>query len=340
MKAVIMNGFGPAKKLTLGDRPTPVPLEKEVLIRIKATGFNPVDWKIRDGWYGGDPHQILGCDCSGIIDSVGPNVTRFSKGDEVYGMAHMRGSNGTYAEFVCLPEELVYKKPTSLSFEEAAAVPLAALTAYRATRAIKKGSTVFIAGIGGGVGSFAAQFVKIFGAKTIFTLAKEAKSAKFIQENLKVEKEHIVLYEGLSIEQIKENLLTLTKGRFFEATVDLVGGDVKQLCLELTNYSGNFSTILPEDNFSFPTWSQTSIPFAKNLSLHWVRVGAELLDDDRTTWQIYPEHFSQITEMLNKGILRPPSIEMVGSLSAEAVQKAHALLETGRVKGKLVMVVS
>lgn len=139
MRAVVMKEFGPVENLVMEEVSKPIPSDGEVRIRIKAAGFNPVDWKIREKWYGGEPGQILGSDCSGVIDQVGPNVKGFAVGDEVYAMTFMQCSNGSYAEFVTIPSVLISKKPHNLTFEQAAAVPLAAMTAYRATRAIKKG---------------------------------------------------------------------------------------------------------------------------------------------------------------------------------------------------------
>jgi NADPH2:quinone reductase len=179
MNAIQMRGFGSSDLFAIKELPKPSPQEGEVQIRIKAAAFNPVDYKIRQGWYKGDSERILGFDCSGIIDAVGTGVSNFKVGDEVYAMT-IKSSNGSYAEFVSLPAIFVAKKPASLSFEQAAATPLAAMTAYRATiaaSAFKKTDVVFVAGIGGGVGSFAIQFLRKIGVKEIFTIAKDQESA-------------------------------------------------------------------------------------------------------------------------------------------------------------------
>lgn len=338
-----MNGFGSADLLNVQDLPTPFPKDHEVRIRIKAAGFNPVDWKIREGWYGGDPHQILGCDCSGIVDAVGAEVKRFAIGDEVYAMSFFKSSNGGYAEWACVPVELVAKKPRSVTFEQAAVIPLASMTAYRATLAVlapKKEDVIFIAGAGGGVGIFATQFLRLAGAKKIYTVAKDKESALFLQENLGFAQDHILIYEGLSMELLKEKLLAMNGGRLFEATLDLVGGETKRLCLELTGYSGHFSTILPEKEFIFPIWNEDAIPRARNMSIHQVAVGSEFGSSDREYWQIYKRHLEHISQMLENGVLKPPPTQVVGPLCVETVRRAHAELKLGHVKGKLVMVVN
>jgi NADPH:quinone reductase-like Zn-dependent oxidoreductase len=241
-----------------------------------------------------------------------------------------------------LPEELVARKPNNISFEEAAAIPLAALTAYRATIAVssvKKEEVVFIAGLGGGVGSFALQFARFSGTQMIYTIAKDEESSLFLQKKMGIERDHIVIYEELNLGQLKEKLLTRNDGRFFNTTLDFVGGEMKRLCLELTGYSGHFVSILPEDEkFNFPIWTYGAIPFARNLSIHQISLGAELRDNNREYWKIYAHHLEHIAQMLENGTINPPSIQIMGSLSANTVQKAHALLEQRRIKGKLVMI--
>jgi NADPH:quinone reductase-like Zn-dependent oxidoreductase len=340
MKTIVMNGFGSADLLTLQERPLPIPNEGEVRIQIKASGFNPVDWKILEGWYGGDPHTILGCECSGVVDALGAGVKEFSVGDKVYAITFGRTSNGSYAQFLCAPAKLVAKMPSNLSFEEASAIPLAAMTAYRATvacSAFKKGDKVFVAGAGGGVGSFAIQFLKMAGITEIFTVAKDSASAQFLQKNLKIPSSHILIYEGLTPSQMKEQLIALNGGRLFDATLDLVGKEIKQLCIELTGYSGHFSTILPEKDFNMPIWNENAIPRIRNMSIHQIAVGAELGDDDRETWEIYKRHLNLISQMLETNALKAPSVQNLGTLSLATVQKAHVLLKSHRVKGKLVM---
>ena len=341
MQVVAMNGFGPLDTFALEKRKTPTPETGEVRIRIKSVGFNPVDWKIRKNWYGGDPKQVMGCECSGIVDAIGPGVEDFSVGDEVSAMT-FRSSNGSYAQYSCVPQELVIKKPKNLSFNEACIVPLASMTAYRATlavSAVKKGDIVFVAGAGGGVGSFAIQLLKKAGAAKIYTIARDEKSAHFLIQNAGINKDHILIYAGLSNEELKDKLLTMNEGHFFNATFDFVGGEMKSLCLELTGFSGHFSTIVPEAKFDFPFWEENSIPRGRNLSVHQVAIGAELGSTEKRSMQVYKEHLKIIMDLLEAGELKPPSVTVMGLFSKKTVQQAHELLESGRTKGKLVMVV-
>ncbi|MBF8263419.1 MAG: putative oxidoreductase, Zn-binding protein [Parachlamydiales bacterium] len=344
MKAVVMKEFSLSKGLVLVELPVPKPQSWEVRIAVIASGFNPIDWKIRAGKFGGKTERVLGCECSGIVNAVGTDVKSFCVGDAVFALPFHRSSNGSYAEFVCLPETLVAKKPGGLSFEQAAVIPLATLTAYRATRSVSScidGANVLIAGAGGGVGGFVHQFVKMQKDVSVYSLARDAASRQFLEEKIGIQRERILIYGGLSESEIKQGLMGMTRGALFDATYDLVGGTTKNVCLDMTNYSGHFATTLPEHGPNPPAvWPYSSIPFGRNLSVHLVNIGAELDSDSRATWTVYQKQLKLIAELLEKKSLLPPHTTIVGSLSADTVQKAHDLLHAGRVKGKLVMSVN
>jgi NADPH:quinone reductase-like Zn-dependent oxidoreductase len=174
MKACFIEGFGGRDKLKVADLPKPQAAEGEVLVRIHAAGVNPVDWKIREGWLKDlFPHRfpvILGWDMAGTVEAVGPAAGRFKPGDQVYAYARLPEIHkGTYAEYIALPESHLAFKPENLSMAEAASIPLAALTAYQALEAggLQKGQSVFILGASGGVGSSAVQLAAIKGARVI-----------------------------------------------------------------------------------------------------------------------------------------------------------------------------
>jgi NADPH:quinone reductase-like Zn-dependent oxidoreductase len=176
MKAVTINRYGGPEVLTIKEVSKPVPLENEVLIKVKATSLNAADWHIMRGQPGvyrvvlgirKPKYSILGADVAGIVEAVGKNVTEFQNGDEVFGDLAVHNF-GAFAEYVCVPENIVVLKPQSLTFEEAAAIPLAgatALTALRFHGEIKDGQQVAINGASGGVGVYAIQLAKGQGAK-------------------------------------------------------------------------------------------------------------------------------------------------------------------------------
>jgi NADPH:quinone reductase-like Zn-dependent oxidoreductase len=173
MKAIVVHQNGGPEALKYEDAPRPEPKVDEILIRTMAAGVNPVDAYIRSGRYGGGGQEsyIPGMDVAGVVEKVGNQVTRFKIGDPVYAYLSFKEQGG-YAEFTIAKENETAIKPKNISFEQAAAVPLAATTAWQAligTAGLKAGQTVLIHGGSGGVGHFAIQIAKARGAKVIAT---------------------------------------------------------------------------------------------------------------------------------------------------------------------------
>lgn len=174
MKAVVISEFGGTEVLKIQEIERPIPADDEILIKVFASGVNPVDWVVREG--GNDILRpflklpmILGWDTAGIVEEVGNDVTDFKKGDEVYGVPNFPG-NGSYAEYVAAKASQFALKPKSISFNEAAGVPLTGLVASNALFELGKlhaGQRVFIHGASGGVGSLAVQLAKAKGAYVI-----------------------------------------------------------------------------------------------------------------------------------------------------------------------------
>jgi NADPH:quinone reductase-like Zn-dependent oxidoreductase len=171
MKALVLHAYGPPDRLTFEDVADPIPAPGEVLVRVHATSVNPYDWHHMRGepriarlMPGGPrrPHAaILGCDLAGRVESVGKRVTAFRPGDDVYALL----PHGAYAEYVTVPEDLLAPKPANLSHEQAAAMPMAAVTALVALRGVTPGQRVLVNGASGGVGTFAVQLAKALGAQ-------------------------------------------------------------------------------------------------------------------------------------------------------------------------------
>ncbi len=187
MRAIGIEAFGGRDRLRLLDVPEPLLLPDGVRIEIRAAGVNPVDWKTREGRQARRfPHVfpvVLGWDAAGVVAEVGPSVTRVRPGDEVYAYCrkHFIGE-GTYAEQVVVPQEFVARKPQSLSWEQAAAVPLAALTAWQCLTEkleLAEGETVLVEAAAGGVGHFAVQIAVALGARVIGTASE--RNAGFVR---------------------------------------------------------------------------------------------------------------------------------------------------------------
>lgn len=189
MKAVQIHTFGDIDTLVYEDTTRPEAQAGEVLVRVRAAGVNQVDWKTRrgpgvTGFKGEQPFPyILGWDLSGEVVALGEGVTQFALGDAVYGMVRFPQEGKAYAEYVAAPVSDIALKPQRLSHQEAAAVPLAAVTAWQAifdTAHLQSGQTILIHGAAGGVGHLAVQLAKWKGAKVIATTS--ARNAEFVRD--------------------------------------------------------------------------------------------------------------------------------------------------------------
>jgi NADPH:quinone reductase-like Zn-dependent oxidoreductase len=179
MKAIVQDRYGSPDTLGLREVDRPVAAPEEVLVRVHAAALNARDWHIMRGdpylarlmapavfGFGGPKRPIRGCDFAGRVEAVGTGVTGLRPGDEVYGDTGDR--DGAFAEYVCVPERLVERKPANLTFEQSAALPLAgntALTGVRDVARLQSGQRLLVNGASGGVGTFAVQLAKAYGAE-------------------------------------------------------------------------------------------------------------------------------------------------------------------------------
>jgi NADPH:quinone reductase-like Zn-dependent oxidoreductase len=216
MKAIVQDRYGPPDVLVLRDVDQPIPAGNEVLVRVRAASVNARDWHLMRG----DPYvarpsfglrrprvKIRGTDFAGRVEAVGPDVQRFRPGDEVFGEA-----DGAFAEYVCAPDGVVEPKPANLTFEQAAAVPLAGNTALMGVRDVARvepGQQVLINGASGGVGTFAVQIAKSFGAEV--TGVCSTRNLELIRS---LGADHVIDY---TVEDFTRN------GRQYDVVFDLVG---------------------------------------------------------------------------------------------------------------------
>ncbi len=222
MRAVAIHAFGGSDVLTLTDLPRPRPARGEVLVRTLAAGVNPVDWKIREGHLpAGVTHGfplIPGWDVAGVIDELGEGSQRFRKGDRVFAYARKPHAQwGTYAEYVALPERHVALMPPNLLFEEAAAIPCAALTAHQAlARAgVAAGATILVLNGSGGVGHFTLQLSRILGIRALATAGPVS--------------QEFVMTQGseAGIDHTRDDVVAAVMARFpggVDAVIDAIGG--------------------------------------------------------------------------------------------------------------------
>ncbi|WP_253855766.1 NADP-dependent oxidoreductase [Prauserella alba] len=221
MKAIVLNRYGGPDELTVADQPDPKVAPGEVLVRVKAAGVNPVDWKLAAG--GLDPLMetrfplIPGWDVAGVVEAVGLDVDEYAVGDEVIGYVRKDHVElGSYAEFVSAGVRLLAPKPASLDWAQAAGLPLAGLTAYQALRrlGVGAGETVLLHAAAGGVGALGVQVAKALGARVIGTASEH--NHAFLHE---LGAEPVSYGEGLA-DRVRE---LAPDG--VDATVDFVGGE-------------------------------------------------------------------------------------------------------------------
>jgi len=332
VRAIVLSSFGSTDNFAAMDLPIPEVRRGEVRIRIQAVSFNPVDYQIRKG----QPESarvrsmILGRDLSGSVDAVHEDVTDFTVGDEVFGYVCNLASSGTYAEYVSVPSELIARKPRSLTQEQAAAVPVAGITASIALNKarVDKTTSVFIGGGAGGVGTFVIRLARQLGVRTLVTTAGNAKSRAYLIEQIGLSDDQVVDYkdDGFIEQAMKYN------GGGFDVALDLVGGRILSACCALLAVDGNLASITEA-----PSRDDFETLFQKNASFHSVSANAYSLTDDQTVWRSYREMLDHLSRLFDSGALAAPPITILGKLSTEVVKQAHALLESNAVQGKLVM---
>lgn len=314
MRAMVTPQFGGADLFEERDVERPHPGPCEVLVRVVAAGTNPVDAKLRASGdaRGLEAPIILGADISGVVEEVGPGVTDFAAGDEVYYTPEVSGprSNGSYAEYHVARADIVAKKPPSLSHEEAAAVPLAGGTAYEAIvrrLALRVGETVLIHGGAGGVGSFAVQIAKAAGARVLATAGSDN------QEILKELGADVAI--DYSSQNVAEVALDDTGGHGVDSVFDAVGGGTIVESLPATRPFGRLATILGAQGDLTPLYQNNQTLYGVFLTRERARL----------------EEFGRLIE---RGQVRPPVAEV---LPLEEVGKAHERLDSGHGHGKVVL---
>jgi NADPH2:quinone reductase len=333
MQAIILTNHGGTENFRLTEIPIPTLRPGEVRIRVKSIAFNPVDCQIRRGM--AESRQVrspvLGRDLSGVIDAVHAGVADFAVGDEVYSYVANLASNGTYAEYVSVPAELVCRKPRSLTHDQAAAVPVAGITARLALQKVHANAakSLFIAGGAGGVGSFAVLFARQqLGIASLFASAGGSPSRTYLRDECLLDEDHIIDYRSETfISQALER-----NGAPFDCVIDLVGGSMLSACCKLLGVDGRLASVTEA-----PSALDFDFLFQRNATFAAVGANAYSLQCDRAGWRNYQLMLTRIAALFDCGALRPPKVTNVGLLSVESVIRAHALLEKSSVQGKLVM---
>jgi NADPH2:quinone reductase len=238
MRAAVIEAFGPPEVLRITARPVPVPGPDELLVRIVAAGVNPVDAQNRsDGsWAGITLPATLGSDAAGVVAAVGRDVGDFAVGDDVFYFSDfLGGDDGSYAEYQAVDARIVGRRPARLSFAEAAAVPLAAGTAYELIvrrLAVAPGQRVLIVGASGGVGTYAVQLARGAGAHVV-AVASECRHDALRELGAEMTLDY---RDGDLWRQVRD------AGRI-DAVVDLAGGEVPISGIEILAEGGSLATV-------------------------------------------------------------------------------------------------
>jgi len=301
MQAIQAHDYGEPEVLRFEKTLRPQPNADQVLIRLKAAGVNPADWKYRAGLY----KQFMplqfpwtpGLEGSGVIEAVGANVTTLKKGDEVYGLVA-----GGYAEYALALANEMQLKPTGLTFEQAAALPMGALTAWGAvieTARVETGQRVLVHGAAGGVGAYTVQLAHWKGAQVTGTAS--AANLEFVQS---LGAENVIDYNETRFETILNDM---------DAVIDTVGGDLPERSLQVIRPGGIFVTIaarLAED------------------------AGKEQNIRAVSGRRASAENLKQISELIEAKQLKPVTGPVFPLTEA---QKAQELSQTGHGRGRIIL---
>ncbi len=310
--------------------PKPVASGLDLLIAVKAVSINPVDTKVRSPKDKiEEAPRVLGWDASGVVEAVGPDVTLFKVGDEVYYAGDITRS-GSNAEFQLVDERIVGFKPKSLNFAEAAALPLTTITAYEAffdrlgiaRDGASKGQSVLIIGAGGGVGSIGIQLAKAAGLVVIAT-ASRPETTSWVKE---LGADHVVNHRKPMVEQVRAL-------GFQHVDYVAIFNDMRhwETAVELIRPQGGIVTI-DDTNLPMPMEGMK----LKAASLHWEFMFARAMHQ---TPDMIEQHklLTFVAKEIDSGRIRTTVDKVLSPINAANLREAHRLVETGAAKGKIVV---
>ena len=333
MKAVALTHYLPVNDPNAFldvELPKPEATGRDLLVSVQAVSINPVDTKVRAPKdIVEETPRVLGWDASGIVEAVGPDVTLFKPGDEVYYAGDLTRS-GSNAEFQLVDERIVGIKPKSLSFAEAAALPLTTITAYEAffdrlgidRDGADKGQSVLIIGAGGGVGSIGIQLAKAAGLVVIAT-ASRPETTSWVKE---LGADHVVNHRQPMVEQVRnlgvqyvDHIAIFNDMRHWDTAVELIRPEGGIVSIDNTDMP------MPMDGMK-----------TKSASLHWEFMFARAMFE---TPDMIEQHklLSYVANEIDAGRIRTTLDQVLSPINAENILAAHALIETGTAKGKIVV---
>ncbi|MFJ5748498.1 zinc-dependent alcohol dehydrogenase family protein [Peribacillus frigoritolerans] len=327
MKAQIIQSFGDPSVFQLEEVSKPELKPGHVLIQVKASSVNPIDTKVRAGAVPAVSPEfpaVLHGDVAGLVSAVGEGVTEFKVGDEVFGCAGgFKGTGGALAEFMLADADLLAHKPKNLTMEEAAALPLVAITAWEAlfNRAhLVPGQDILIHAATGGVGHIAIQLAKWQGA-TVYTTAS---SQEKLEIGTRLGADVTINYRE---ESVHDYVQKHTDGKGFDVVFDTVGGENLDRSFEAAAVHGTVAAIAARSTHDL------SPVHSKGLSLHVTFMLLKILNKDMH--KQYGEILKKVAKVVEEGKLRP--LVDPNMFTFDEVSKAHEYMESGKAIGKIVL---
>ncbi len=305
-QAIRVHAYGGPEQLKLEQLPRPVPQAGEVLVHVHAAGVNPIDWKLRAGFLKdffpqSFPH-IPGRDLAGIVEEVGPGVTTFQKGQAVFGQS----ANGSYTEYAVASVQTLALKPETISFDEAATIPVGATTAWQGLfdhGQLQSGQRVLILGAAGGVGLFAVQLARWKGAQVIGTASTA--NLDFVRS---LGAETVIDYTTTAVERAVHDV---------DLVLDTVGGEALATVWPVLKRGGTLISIA----------GQPSEEKARERNIRTTRFGA----------QVSGELLGTFARLIDEGQLK---VAVATQFSLHDAYKAHELSQSGHGRGRIVLHIS
>jgi len=330
VRAAQIQAYGPPEVLQVEEVPAPpTPGPRDLLVDVRASSVNPIDYKIRNGGQRALIHYklpwILGLDFSGVVTAVGKRVTRFRVGDEVYGSPTHRRP-GAYAEQMLVDERQAGRKPSNMSHQEAASIPLVGQTAWEALvikGRVEAGHKVLIHAGSGGVGTFAIQLAKSLGAYVATTCSE--RNAELVRS---LGADEVINYRETKFEDVLQD---------YDYVLDAIGGETRERSFRVLKRGGRLATMIggfPAATKKYGAWRGAPIALVGLISLslrgslrHGVSVHHILREPNGRL-------LDPITRRIESGEIKAV-IDQVFAL--DRVAEAHAYIETGRARGKIVI---
>ena len=312
MRAAVIDRFGGAEELQLRDMPKPVPGEGQILVRVCASNVNPIDWKMREGQmaarYGDEFPMILGWDCAGVVEQLGPDVSDFAVGDAIMARSDV-GTGRCYADFAVLNTRTVVPKPAHCSHAEAGAVPLVGLTAINGLRDcahLLSGQRVLVIGASGGVGTVAVQIARNMGAGHVTGVCSGANTE---------------LVASLGVDEVIDytDADPFETDQPYDIIYDTIGAHTHEAARKALTAEGTYLTLVPVPGIDFFVPGQTDWEPGKGYFVAWTPKAADL---------------QLLADWMEAGKLR---VVIDSTFPLEDVRKAHERSATERAVGKIVI---